>query len=320
MSSIINKLNKRFLKNTFLAVISILTLINAGFYFADTLSGTPVYANALKVIGFCPAGEKVIVGPQGPKGETGATGAAGATGARGPAGSDAKCQIPINLLSLKGSLIPSKDNTYSLGSADFRWKGLQLGPGTLFIQDIKTGAQAGLTVENGTLLIDGTDSLRIGNIRLTKTGLTSLLADQDITIGNSGDKGYLQVAHGIKFPDGTTQTTAQLIGPSGPGGPGGPQGATGPQGIPGTPGGPEGPQGPVGPQGPQGPQGIAGTPGGPQGPAGPPGPQGEPGTFTLTGYHQQAFCHHSAGEKLSFGPCPGSGGGTDVTLMLLVKD
>jgi hypothetical protein len=66
---------------------------------------------------------------------------------------------------------------------------------------------------------------------------------------------------GIRYPDGTVQTTAMLQGP---------QGAVGPQGPPGL----QGPQGAIGPQGPAGP---IGPPGGPIGPQGPPGPVGPPG-------------------------------------------
>ena len=99
------------------------------------------------------------------------------------------------------------------------------------MEDTTTGAQAGIAVDGGSLLVDGADSLRIGNIRLTSTGLESIVSGQDISIGNRGDLGFLVPSRGIKFPDGTTQTTATLQGPTGP------QGATGATG----------PQGPVGP-------------------------------------------------------------------------
>ena len=84
---------------------------------------------------------------------------------------------------LNGDIIPSADNKYTLGTNDKRWKSLQLGPGTLYIQDQTTGTQAGLTVDSGALLLDGTDSLRIGNSRLTTTGIESVASSQDITIG-----------------------------------------------------------------------------------------------------------------------------------------
>ena len=189
-----------------------------------------------------PQGEQGI---QGEPGATGATGPAGEPGLAGAAGTDAICTPAIDLTAITGDLIPSVDNAYQLGTSQFRWKGLQLGPGTLYIQDQTTGLQAGLTVNNGTLLIDGADTLRIGNIRLTSTGLRSMLADQDITIGATGDTGYLSVANGIKFADGTIITSAPSGGVAGPQGPAGPTGATGATGA----------------QGAQGAQGIPGSPG-----------------------------------------------------------
>jgi len=169
-----------------------------------------------------PAGEQGEPGPAGEKGDTGAT---GATGPAGP------CTYLLDLALIDGNLVPSADNTYTLGSPDFRWKDLQLGPGTLFIEDQTTGDQVGITVVDGALLLDGADSLRIGNVRLTATGLESILSDQDITIGNLGDTGYVVLARGLKFPDGTIQSTAASGGAVGPQGP---QGPVGPQGEPGS--------------------------------------------------------------------------------------
>jgi hypothetical protein len=65
---------------------------------------------------------------------------------------------------------------------------------------------------------------------------------------------------GIVFPDGTTQTTAELTGPAGPAGPSGATGAPGLQGPVGLTGatGPKGPTGATGPQGPTGAPGYQG--------------------------------------------------------------
>jgi len=301
-------MNKRFFRNAVITFTFIVAVTNAGFYVADSITGKPILANTLKVLGFCPApaierfsqsetpkGPIAITGPTGAKGdkgdtgatgkpgssgatgeqgvpgETGATGAQGETGATGPQGASGGggtvCQAPINLISLPGDLIPAVDNLYSLGSPSYRWKGLQLGPGTLYIEDQVTGLQAGLTVNGGTLLLDGADSLRIGNIRFTAKGIESVISDQDITIGNITDRGYALFARGIKFPDGTIQTSAILqgikgdtgatgaTGPQGIKGDTGATGATGPQGLTGA----SGPSGSSGGQGPQGIQGAAGT-------------------------------------------------------------
>ena len=84
-------------------------------------------------------------------------------------------------------------------------------------------------MNDGTLLIDGAESLGIGNIRITPSGILSLVTSQDITIGQTGDTGYLATARGIKFPDGSIMTVAASVGPVGP---------AGPKGEPGNPGSP----------------------------------------------------------------------------------
>lgn len=308
----------RFFKHAIIAFTFLIASLNFTFYLIETMTGKPVLANSLKVLGFCPAvptpfqkveskapsaisgtnkgeteetgtqgapgtpGQTRATGPQGEKGDKGETGAtgpqgeAGATGATGPAGSSSGggtvCAAPIDLFALPGDLIPAVDNLYSLGNSTNRWKGLQLGPGTLYIEDVTTGLQAGITVDSGTLLLDGTDSLRIGNIRLTKKGIESVLSDQDITFGNLGDRGYALFANGIKFPDGTIQTTAMLQGIKGDTGE---KGDTGLQGIKGDTGA-QGPQGLIGNTGPAGAPGSTGA----TGAQGPQGIQGIPGTMS----------------------------------------
>jgi hypothetical protein len=228
-------------------VTFIIAVATAGFYISDTMTGTPVFAKALKVVGFCPAPTATVVGP------TGATGETGTIGATGPAGA---CQAPMNLTALASNLVPSKDNTFSLGTSKLRWKDIQVGPGTIYLEDKDTGLQVGLTVQAGTLLLDNVENLRLGNIRITKDGIQSLIPGQDILIGNINDRGYLSVANGIKFPDNSIFTTAPTNGKDGaPGAPG----ATGPAGT-----------GATGAQGIQGVQGI-------QGPAG--------NSFTLKGHY-----------------------------------
>ena len=263
-------------KSKFRKAFEVLTFViavaTAGFYISDTMTGTPVFAQALKVVGFCPAPVVTIVGP------TGATGDTGSVGATGPAGA---CQAPMNLTALASNLTPSKDNTFSLGTTKLRWKDIQVGPGTIYLEDKETGLQVGLTVSAGTLLLDNVENLRLGNIRLTKDGIESLISGQDIRIGNLGDTGYLSVANGIKFPDGSIFTKAPSNGVNGADGATGPAGATGRQGNPGAQG-VQGVQGPVGPQGPAG----SGIP---------------------EGYIEQPFCADERTNVITLGECRGSG-------------
>jgi hypothetical protein len=128
-------------------------------------------------------------------------------------------------------------------------------------------------------------------------------------------------ASGVKFADGTTQYTAQLVGPAGVQGPAGPVGAQGPQGIAG-PAGPQGSVGAQGPAGPVGPQGTVGATGaqGPVGATGPQGPTGATGPQGLTGATGPAGPQGPAGAGIvkdgngnSLGSLIGING-TDVTI------
>jgi hypothetical protein len=276
---------KKIFKNTFFVLMFLVTVLNAGFYFAETLSGEPVYANALKVVGFCPAEPSTIVGETGVKGETGAIGETGAMGA---------CQAPMNLAALAANLVPSKDNTYSLGTPKLRWKDVQVGPGTIYLEDKETGLQVGLTVSAGTLLLDKVENLRLGNIRITKDGIESLIPGQDIRIGNITDRGYLSVANGIKFPDGSIFTTKPADGINGSNGANGGGGATGPAGATGA----TGANGSAGPQGFQGPQGPAGS--------------GIP-----DGYVEQAFCADERTQVVTYGECAVGVHGTTLNWLYL---
>ena len=255
----------RFFRHAVLAFTFLIASLNLIFYAVETMTGKPLLANSLKVLGFCPA-----VPTPFQKVESIAPPAI--SGAEATEPKETVCQAPIDLYALPGDLIPTVDNIYSLGNSTHRWKDLQLGPGTLYIEDVTTGLQAGITVDGGTLLLDGADSLRIGNIRLTKKGIESVLSDQDITFGNLGDRGYALFANGIKFPDGTVQTSAIVQGIKGDTGA---TGDTGPQGIKGDTGA-QGPQGLIGDSGSAGALGGTGS----TGAQGPQGIQGIPGTLS----------------------------------------
>ncbi len=284
--------------------------VTAGAYF--TGFGAPTHQSDCIAENNC-----AEVGATGEAGATGATGATGAVGAVGVAGADGKT-IALNSANISGNLVPTIDNAFTIGTSKLRWRNLQLGPGTLFIQDGATGKQAGLTVVNGALLLDGADSLRLGNTRLTTTGIASILSGEDITIGAKGDTGYLSTARGIKFPDGTVQSSAAIATKAGVAGATGAAGATGTTGAIGTAGA-TGARGLQGIQGIQGIQGLTGL----RGATGEAGPQGAEGTFSGAGYIEVAACVANANpdERIIAGTmflmkCGDlRGGGTNITIL-----
>jgi hypothetical protein len=241
----------------FSGVAIVIAAGSASFALSEATGATHVLAQAAQSYALnaeiCETGATGTSGADGANGESGTVGAKGETGTCGPTGATGATGLDAQWSEVSQDIVPSEDNKFTIGTLAKRWKSLQLGPGTLFIQDQVTGAQAGLTVNAGSLLLDGADSLRIGNVQLTATGIKSVLPDQDLTIGALGDQGYLSLSRALKFPDGTTQSTAMLnglTGPQGAQGPQGPQGATGATGA-------TGPQGATGATGPQGTAGVA---------------------------------------------------------------
>jgi hypothetical protein len=116
----------------------------------------------------------------------------------------------------KTSLIPAVDNTYDLGNVDFRWKSIHVGEGTVFITDTVLGTNAGLTVTNGVLLINGANQLQVGQLKFVDNTIQSTTDNIDIQIGTTGSTANLVLNRNVKlasgksltFGDNTVQTTA----------------------------------------------------------------------------------------------------------------
>jgi hypothetical protein len=118
-------------------------------------------------------------------------------------------KIESELVTLTGDLVPEADNTRTLGSVDKRWQDVWIGPGTINITDQTLLTNATLTVVNGSLEINGAAALKLGDIRITTTGLATEDPASNITLGQAGDTGYVEIDNvGIIFPDATIQTTA----------------------------------------------------------------------------------------------------------------
>ena len=224
----------------------------------------------------------------------------------------------LDFLKVGSNILPDTDNKYTLGSFDKRWKGIHVGPGTLYITDISLGTDAELTVNNGVLRINGANQLQVGQLKFVDNTIESTELSTDIQIGVLEASANLVINRNIVvgerksliFQDGTRQFTAPinadwnavgglaeirnkpsllqgLQGPAGPKGDTGVVGASGPKGDAGA----VGPQGETGIAGPRGPAGIKGDTGltgatgltGPKGDTGDTGPAGLKGDTGATG-------------------------------------
>ena len=122
----------------------------------------------------------------------------------------------ISASTVTGNLIPSVHNTYTLGTSAKRWQDIYLGPGTLNITDNVLGTNAGLTVSNGVLQINGANQLQVGQLKFVDNNIESTSASVNIEIGQLSSSAdiimnrdvVLGTGKSLTFPDATVQTTA----------------------------------------------------------------------------------------------------------------
>lgn len=186
------------------------------------LSGPPLYR-------YIPGVGKVGTtqnGPQGPTGSTGPAGAVsntGATGATGPTGSAgfqnytgptgsimfyngisvtgrSDFSLTGSTLQIPGNLIPSLNNTYSLGATGARWKEVLIGPGSINISGpsgftgtatIGTDAAGLIYTESGI----ATPKIVVGPSQLTPQAVGGW---QIGPTGTQGTSGYALIAQEVQ--------------------------------------------------------------------------------------------------------------------------
>lgn len=110
-----------------------------------------------------------------------------------------------------GNMCPTTDNFYSLGTASARWKDIQIGPGTIYMQDtLPPYTQAGITVAGGSFLINGAGSIQTGNVNLIDqvTSAVTQLTVKNGTLLLNGVQG-LRTGN-VYFTDGSIQQTAYV--------------------------------------------------------------------------------------------------------------
>lgn len=81
------------------------------------------------------------------------------------------------------NIVPTEDDTYTLGSQSLRWKEIFIGPGSLYITDKTLGTNAALTVDSGVLQINGANQLQVGQLKFVDNAIESISPDIDIQIG-----------------------------------------------------------------------------------------------------------------------------------------
>ena len=108
-------------------------------------------------------------------------------------------------------IIPATDNGVSLGATDKRWANIYLGYNGLFLADQTTDANINITVDDGTLYIDGAENLRLGNLAIRDTTLTSANNTLDISIGDTDDTGFFYIKRKAQIDNVTFGATESML-------------------------------------------------------------------------------------------------------------
>jgi len=110
----------------------------------------------------------------------------------------------VNHSAINTDILPSVDNTHSLGSSSLRWQDVYVGPGSLYVQDAVTNENVAITVANGLINIDGqplvannevqNNSVTLGT-HTTGNYVASLVAGTGINLtNNSGENATPTIA------------------------------------------------------------------------------------------------------------------------------
>jgi hypothetical protein len=108
-------------------------------------------------------------------------------------------------------IIPALDNDIDLGAPDKRFANIYLGYDGLYLADQTTDANINITVDDGTLYIDGAQNLALGNLVIEDTTLKSLTTDLDISIGETNDTGFFYIKRKAQFDNISFGSTEAMV-------------------------------------------------------------------------------------------------------------
>ena len=109
------------------------------------------------------------------------------------------------------NIIPAVDNGVNLGDPTHRFGNVYLGYRGLYLADSVTDQNINITVNSGTLFLNGVENLRLGNLAIRDTTLTSSTNNLDISIGATDDTGFFYVKRKAQFDNITFGATQAMV-------------------------------------------------------------------------------------------------------------
>jgi len=120
--------------------------------------------------------------------------------------------IPYLPNAIVANLVPAYTTAnLDIGSNTYRWGNVWIGPHSLRLQDQTTLSDVAITVNNGTLYLNGAQNLAVGNLTIVDTTLTSATNNLDISIGATNDTGFFYVNRKAQFDNTTFSSTQAMV-------------------------------------------------------------------------------------------------------------
>ena len=116
------------------------------------------------------------------------------------------------VIQLASDIVPTTDETYSLGSSVKKFKTVWVGTGSVYITDKTLGTNAELTVDNGVLQINGANQLQVGDLKFVNNNIESTEGATDIEIGLTVSTGKLKLQRDVVIDSTKTLTYNYAVG------------------------------------------------------------------------------------------------------------
>jgi len=109
------------------------------------------------------------------------------------------------------NIIPAVDNGVDIGTPNRRLGNVYMGYRGLYLADQTTDQNINITANSGTLFLNGVQNLRVGNLTIVDTTLTSATNNLDISIGATNDTGFFYVKRKAQFDNTTFGATQAMV-------------------------------------------------------------------------------------------------------------
>ena len=120
--------------------------------------------------------------------------------------------VPYIPGALVTSLIPAPtDASLNLGSSTHRFGNLYIGSNSVHFFDQTTLEDVSLSVDNGTVFINGAENLAVGNLVILNTTIGTKTIIEDVNIGNTNDTGVFNVKRKAQFNNTTFGATEAMV-------------------------------------------------------------------------------------------------------------